>query len=121
MNKIEDGTLRLPANVENIDAQRQQHVVIMEDLEARNVKCCRVQDPLTPGRRQAMLRSRLRGRSARAMPQAQYQATLLASIRCATRSVFLSPNRKCDRAGIRVRAPTIFHKNMNVSRMPISA
>jgi hypothetical protein len=34
---------------------------------------------------------------------------------------FLRLSRKCDNAGISTSAPTMFHKNMKVSRMPISA
>ena len=32
-----------------------------------------------------------------------------------------SGNRKCDSAGISTSAPSMFHTNMNVSRMPMSA
>ncbi|MNG07109.1 hypothetical protein D3C84_903970 [compost metagenome] len=32
-----------------------------------------------------------------------------------------SRSRKYDRAGMRISAPSMFHRNMNVSRMPMSA
>ncbi|MNW69121.1 hypothetical protein D3C74_480580 [compost metagenome] len=33
----------------------------------------------------------------------------------------MSGNRKYDSAGIRISAPSMFHRNMKVSRMPMSA
>ena len=46
-----------------------------------------------------------------------------ASVRSACRNCQPAPaccSRKCDKAGIRIRAPIMFHRNMKVSRMPMS-